>query len=40
MSNINLLPWRQARAQRQKKQFGILFGLFLAGTAAIAFAAD
>ena len=36
MSNINLLPWRQARAQRQKKQFGILFGLFLAGTAAIA----
>ena len=33
MSNINLLPWRLARAQRQKKQFGIMIGLFLAATA-------
>lgn len=40
MSNINLLPWRVARAQRQKKQFGVLIGLFLAATASLAFAID
>ncbi|MBV7415570.1 MULTISPECIES: PilN family type IV pilus biogenesis protein TapN [Aeromonas] len=40
MSNINLLPWRMARAQRQKQQFGAMIGLFLAGTAALAFAID
>ena len=40
MSNINLLPWRLARAQRQKKQFGIMIGLFLAATASLAFAVD
>ncbi|MEG0008442.1 PilN family type IV pilus biogenesis protein TapN [Aeromonas lusitana] len=40
MSNINLLPWRAARAQRQKKQFGVLIGLFLAATASLAFAID
>ncbi|MBR7628511.1 PilN family type IV pilus biogenesis protein TapN [Aeromonas popoffii] len=40
MSNINLLPWREARAQRQKKQFGVMLGIFLAITAALGFAAD
>lgn len=40
MSNINLLPWRLARAQRQKKQFGLIIGLFMAGTAALSFAID
>ncbi|MBV7469615.1 PilN family type IV pilus biogenesis protein TapN [Aeromonas sp. sif0611] len=40
MSNINLLPWRLAKAQRQKKQFGIMIGLFLAATASLAFAVD
>ena len=40
MSNINLLPWRAARAQRQKQQFGATIGLFLAATASLAFAID
>ena len=40
MSNINLLPWRVARAQRQKKQFGAMIGIFLAATASLAFAID
>lgn len=40
MSNINLLPWRVARAQRQKKQFGVLLGVFLAATASLAFVID
>ena len=40
MSNINLLPWRVVRAQRQKKQFGVLLGVFLAATASLAFAID
>lgn len=40
MSNINLLPWRAARAQREKKQFGVMIGLFLAGTAAVGLAVD
>jgi type IV pilus assembly protein PilN len=40
MSNINLLPWRVARAQRQKQQFGALIGIFLAATASLAFAVD
>ena len=40
MSNINLLPWREARAQRQKKQFGVMLGIFLAITASLGFAAD
>ncbi|WP_033137560.1 PilN family type IV pilus biogenesis protein TapN [Aeromonas finlandensis] len=40
MSNINLLPWREARAQRQKKQFGALLGLFVLVTVALSFVAD
>ncbi|MCH7370841.1 MULTISPECIES: PilN family type IV pilus biogenesis protein TapN [Aeromonas] len=40
MSNINLLPWRVARAQHQKKQFGAMIGIFLAATASLAFAID
>lgn len=40
MSNINLLPWRVTRAQRQKKQFGAMIGIFLAATASLAFAID
>ncbi|MGL6048865.1 MAG: PilN family type IV pilus biogenesis protein TapN [Aeromonas salmonicida] len=40
MSNINLLPWREARALRQKKQFGVMLGIFLAITASLGFAAD
>lgn len=32
MSNINLLPWREARALRQKKQFGVMLGIFMAIT--------
>ncbi|MGY3914183.1 PilN family type IV pilus biogenesis protein TapN [Aeromonas australiensis] len=40
MSNINLLPWREARAQRQKKQFGALLGLFVLATAALGFFAN
>ncbi|WP_392400521.1 PilN family type IV pilus biogenesis protein TapN [Aeromonas salmonicida] len=40
MSNINLLPWREARALRQKKQFGVILGIFLAITASLGFAAD
>ena len=36
MSNINLLPWRQARPSARSKQFGIMFGLFPSGTAVIA----
>ncbi|WP_265467014.1 PilN family type IV pilus biogenesis protein TapN [Aeromonas salmonicida] len=40
MSNINLLPWREARALRQKKQFGAMLGIFLAITASLGFAAD
>lgn len=37
MSNINLLPWREARAQRQKKQFGALLGIFVLATVALGF---
>ncbi|MGL6335280.1 PilN family type IV pilus biogenesis protein TapN [Aeromonas jandaei] len=40
MSNINLLPWREARAQRQKKQFGALLGAFVLATIALGFCAD
>jgi len=40
MSNINLLPWREARAQRQKKQFGALLGLFVLATVALSFCAN
>ena len=40
MSNINLLPWREARTLRQKKQFGVMLGIFLAITASLGFAAD
>ena len=40
MSNINLLSWREARAHRQKQQFGVMLGVVLAITAAIGFAAD
>ncbi|TNJ17930.1 fimbrial protein [Aeromonas sobria] len=40
MSNINLLPWREARAQRQKKQFGALLGVFVLVTVALGFFAD
>ncbi|MGL4925051.1 PilN family type IV pilus biogenesis protein TapN [Aeromonas sp. 30P] len=35
MSNINLLPWREARTQRQKKQFGALLGIFVLATVAL-----
>ncbi|MEH8197084.1 PilN family type IV pilus biogenesis protein TapN [Aeromonas allosaccharophila] len=40
MSNINLLPWREARAQRQKKQFGALLGIFVLVTVALGFFAN
>ena len=40
MSNINLLPWREARAQRQKKQFGALLGIFVLVTFALGFFAN
>lgn len=40
MSNINLLPWREARAQRQKKQFGALLGMFVLATVALGFFAN
>lgn len=40
MSNINLLPWREARAQRQKKEFGALLGAFVLVTVALGFGAD
>lgn len=40
MSNINLLPWREARAQRQKKQFGVLLGIFVLATVAMGFFAN
>ncbi|WAG06956.1 PilN family type IV pilus biogenesis protein TapN [Aeromonas jandaei] len=40
MSNINLLPWREARAQRQKKQFGALLGAFVLATVAFGFFVD
>lgn len=40
MSNINLLPWREARAQRQKKQFGALLGIFVLATVALGFFAN
>ncbi len=40
MSNINLLPWREARAQRQKKQFGALLGFFVLATVALGFFAN
>lgn len=40
MSNINLLPWREVRAQRQKKQFGGLLGAFVLATVALGFFVD
>lgn len=40
MSNINLLPWREVRAQRQKKQFGVLLGAFVLATVALGFFVD
>ncbi|MGH1409159.1 MAG: PilN family type IV pilus biogenesis protein TapN [Aeromonas sp.] len=40
MSNINLLPWREALAQRQKKQFGALLGIFVLATVALGFVAN
>ncbi len=40
MSNINLLPWREALAQRQKKQFGALLGIFVLVTVALGFFAN
>ncbi|MGL5522548.1 MAG: PilN family type IV pilus biogenesis protein TapN [Aeromonas veronii] len=40
MSNINLLPWREVRAQRQKKQFGALLGIFVLATVALGFFAN
>ncbi|MGU5685428.1 PilN family type IV pilus biogenesis protein TapN [Aeromonas allosaccharophila] len=40
MSNINLLPWREARSQRQKKQFGALLGIFVLVTVALGFFAN
>ncbi|MFB2864171.1 PilN family type IV pilus biogenesis protein TapN [Aeromonas sp. MdU4] len=40
MSNINLLPWREAKSLRQKKQFGALLGLFVLVTVVLSFVAD
>ena len=40
MSNINLLPWREARAQRQKKQIEALLGIFVLATVALGFFAN
>ncbi|MFM4648614.1 PilN family type IV pilus biogenesis protein TapN [Aeromonas bivalvium] len=40
MSNINLLPWREARQKREKAQFGVLFGVCLAVTASLGFGVD
>lgn len=40
MSNINLLPWREVRAQRQKKHFGVLLGAFVLSTVALGFFVD
>ncbi|MGL5031048.1 MAG: PilN family type IV pilus biogenesis protein TapN [Aeromonas sp.] len=40
MSNINLLPWREARTQRAKQQFYALLGLFVMVTVVIGFFAD
>lgn len=40
MSNINLLPWREVRAQRQKKQFGVLLGAFVLAIVALGFFVD
>lgn len=40
MSNINLLPWREVRAQRQKKQFGVFLGAFVLATVALGFFVD
>lgn len=40
MSNINLLPWRDAKQKREKTQFGVLFGVCLAMTASLGFAVD
>ncbi|MFQ2149580.1 PilN family type IV pilus biogenesis protein TapN [Aeromonas jandaei] len=40
MSNINLLPWREVRAQRQKKHFGVLLGAFVLATVALGFFVD
>ena len=40
MSNINLLPWREARQRRDKAQFGVLCGVCLAVTASLGFGVD
>ncbi|MGL4249313.1 MAG: PilN family type IV pilus biogenesis protein TapN [Aeromonas sp.] len=40
MSNINLLPWREARTHRQKKEFGALLGAFVLATLALGFLAN
>ncbi|MGL4933025.1 MAG: PilN family type IV pilus biogenesis protein TapN [Aeromonas sp.] len=40
MSNINLLPWREARAQRQQQQFGLLLAVLVLITAGLGFVAD
>ena len=40
MSNINLLPWRQARPNARRSSSASCSGCSLAGTAVIAFAVD
>lgn len=40
MSNINLLPWREAKTHRQKKEFGALLGAFVLATLALGFLAN
>lgn len=40
MSNINLLPWREARNQRQKKLFGVLLAGCLVATVLLGLAAN
>jgi type IV pilus assembly protein PilN len=40
MSNINLLPWRDALARRRKKQFNLFFSISLFATCVLVFFAD
>lgn len=37
MTEINLLPWREARREREKKQFSIYFALGMAAALAVVF---
>lgn len=40
MSNINLLPWREALSQRKKKQFGLVLAICLGVTASLGLLAN